>query len=573
MLETGMDRFFFPFALACLTSVVSPAAWSVPRELPAAGVIVQLRPGVVATESAPGPTAMAGQRESPQAMREQAQVAWQRQHTRRADHLTQVALDAGVAVSRVGSAGSALRLDFNQPLQGAPLDAAIRRLRLHPDVASVTPNVRLQRLQAVRQPNDPMFAQQWHLQAPSTWASALNMPAAWALGTGVGRPTVVAVVDGGVRYDHPDLAGHLLPGHDFVSELDHANDGDGRDADASDPGDWVTRAETRTPAFAGCDVSDSTWHGTAIAGEIAAATHNGLGVAGVHWGAQILPVRVAGKCGAVLSDLLDGVRWAAGLAVSGVPSNPTPAKVINLSYGGSGACDSAYQQTVDDVTAAGALVVVAAGNAGEPLTRPADCRGVLAVAGVRGDGAKASFSSYGPNVALAVPAGSGESGADHGLLTTLNSGFTVPVSASYAPVVGTSFAAPLVAGAAALLASVQPALTPADLSRLLRQSVRPHTVQAQWPACRAQALVQGVCNCTTDTCGSGLLDVGLALAVASGATVTPTPTVPATTPAADGGGGHTGTAWGLALWAWLAALAFSRGRLSGRSGGCPLGRR
>ena len=570
MLETGMDRFCFPLpTLACAAAlaalpVAAATAAGAARELPGPGVIVQLRPGAVAQTETVAPAAL---RDSPQALREQAQAAWQRQHALRTDRLKALAVEAGVPLAGVGSAGAALRLDFAQPLTGEPLQAAMRRLRLHPDVASVTPNVRWQRQQNTTTPNDPLFAQQWHLQAPTVFASALNLPAAWALNTGAARAQVVAVVDGGVRYDHPDLAGHLLPGHDFVSELDVANDGNGRDADASDPGDWVTRAESLSPVYEGCDVSNSSWHGTAIAGQIAAATNNSAGVAGVHWGAQVLPVRVAGKCGALLSDLLDGMRWAAGLPVTGVPTNATPAKVINLSYGGSGACDSAYQQTVNDAMAAGSLVVVAAGNSAEPVARPADCKGVVAVGAVRGDGAKTSYASYGPNVALVVPGGTGGSGADAGLLTTLNSGRTVPENAVYGSLVGTSFAAPLVAGTAALMLSVQPTLGPADLSRLLKASVRPHTAQAHLPTCSPTALSQTVCNCTTDSCGAGVLDASLALAAATPVVLpTPAPTEP-TTPVADsGGGGHTGVVWGLALWAWLAALAFSRGRLASPAG-------
>ena len=573
MLETGMDRFSFPCSLACAVALASFTSGAVARELPASGVIVQLRSAAVPTAAEPtAASSVVDQRANPQARREQAMAAWQRQHAVRTERLGQVAVEAGVPSRQLGSAGAALRLDFSAPLRGAALEAAMRRLRLHPDVASVTPNVRWQRAQALTMPNDPLFAQQWHLQAPTTFASALNLPAAWALNTGAVNAPVVAVVDGGVRYDHPDLAGHLLPGYDFVSELDIANDGNGRDADASDPGDWVSRAESLTPLYEDCDVSDSSWHGTGIAGQIAAASNNSLGVSGVSWGVQVLPVRVAGKCGALLSDLLDGMRWAAGLPVQGVPVNPNPAKVINLSYGGSGPCDNAYQQTVNDVTAAGALVVVAAGNSAEPVTRPADCTGVVAVGAVRGDGAKTSYSSYGPNVALAVPGGSGSTGADAGLLTTLNAGRTVPVAHTYESLVGTSFAAPLAAGTAALMLSVQPGLTPADLTRLLKASVRPHTTQPNLPTCSATSLSQAVCNCTTTTCGAGLLDAQLALLAATPVVLpTPAPTVPTvpTTPVADsGGGGHTGWAWGLGLWAWLAALALSRGRPASRAKGC-----
>lgn len=563
MLETDMDRFTSHFFLAAVCALASMPAGASPRELPGPGVIVVLREGAVPT--APEVASLV-QRDTPQARREMAHAAWQRQHSQRVKRLEGVAAEAGVSVARVGPAGSAMRVDF---AQGASVESVMRRLRLHPDVASVTPNVRWQRAQAFTLPNDTLFAQQWHLQIPTGFASALNLPAAWSVNTGANTAPIVAVVDGGVRFDHPDLAGHLLPGYDFVSELEIANDGSGRDADASDPGDWVTRAEALTPAFEECDVSSSSWHGTAIAGQIAAASNNALGVAGVHWGAQVLPVRVAGKCGALLSDLLDGMRWAAGLPVAGVPANSQPARVINLSYGGSGPCDSAYQQTVNDVSAAGALVVVAAGNAAGPLTRPADCSGVVAVGAVRGDGAKTSYASYGPNVALAVPGGSGDSGADAGLLTTSNAGRTVPAGHTYESLVGTSFAAPLVAGTAALMLSVQPGLTPADLTRLLRASVRAHTFQASLANCSASAATQGACNCTSDTCGSGLLDAHLALVAATPVVLpTPAPTVPVTPTAPDadaGGGGHTGVGWGLALWGWLLALALSRGRVASQT--------
>jgi serine protease len=579
MLETGMDRFLLHFTpplaawrpvcvLLGLTAGLMASASA--REVPTQSLLVQLRPEAVApTAPEPGVRVAAP---TPQARREQAQAAWQRRHEAHVAHLDTVARAAGVPLAGRGTAGSALRVDLAAGAGPADLAAAARRLRLHPDVLSVSPNVRVQRAQAAPVvPNDPLFAQQWHLQAPLTQASAINLPPAWARSTGAAAPVTVAVVDTGVRFDHPDLAGHLLAGYDFVSEVDYANDGNGRDADASDPGDWVTSAESRTALFAGCDVSDSSWHGTAIAGIVGAASNNGAGVSGVHWGARVLPVRVAGKCGALLSDLLDGVRWAAGLPVAGAPANANPARIINLSYGGSGACDSAYQTTVNDALAAGALLVVAAGNAGEPVTRPADCSGVLAVTAVRGDGAKTDYGSYGPNVGLAAPGGSGTVGVDAGLLTTVDSGRRGPVSAAYATLVGTSFSAPLAAGVAGLVLGVQPGLTPAGLAALLRGAVRPHTQGAVLAACSPQASSQGVCNCTTQTCGAGLLDADLALAAAqatgtgsgAGSTGTsPAPTDPAAAPVAEpeaqGGGGAWGWGWGLALWAWV--LAGLRGR-------------
>ena len=590
MLKTGMDRFSFPDCaratcvdsprggltlLAALTwlavsGLTNPVSAAAAHDAPALGLIVQLRPGAVPDDLVSA-QAIPRAREGTLSAREQAQSAWQHQHTNKTAHLATVAAAAGVPALRLGSAGSGLRLDFAHPQTGEVLQASMRRLRLHPDVLSVTPNVRMRRMQAAGgvTPNDPQFAQQWHLQASSTYAGAINMPSAWARSTGFGKATVIAVVDNGARYDHPDLAGRLLPGFDFVSEVDYSNDGDGRDADATDPGDWVSVADTRTPAFQGCDIEDSSWHGTAIAGEIAAVSNNSVGVSGIHWGGVVLPVRVASKCGAVLSDLLDGMRWAAGLPVVGVPANPNPARVISLSFGGSGACDSAYQQTVTDVTAAGALVVVAAGNSSSSLTRPADCQGVLTVVGVRGDGAKAGYSSFGSNAGISAPGGSGVTGTDVGILTTLDSGRAGPVGPTYSALAGTSFAAPLVAGVAGLMLSVQPSLSTAELMQKLKASVRPHTESSSLSQCGSNAFANQVCNCTLQTCGTGLLDANLALAAAAASSSVPTPT-PTPAPSSDssgnggaavvggaalGGGGSFGGGWGGALWVWVLVLA------------------
>lgn len=572
MLQSGMDRFSFSdltaqlsrregprwMPVCCLAGVLSASV--VHAGGPPAGLLVQFRPGVVDIEVDVAPLVA---RDTPQAQRERALARWQRQHALALGHFDKVAADAGVTVAAVGSAGSALRVDLPSGSDAATTERMARRLRLHPDVAAVVPNERLRR--AAVQPTDPLFAQQWHLQAPSAYAGAINATMGWVRSTGANTPVTVAVVDTGVRFDHPDLSGKLLAGYDFVSEVDYANDGNGRDTDASDPGDWVSAGEASQPTFQGCDPEDSSWHGTAIAGIIAAGANNALGGVGVHWGARVVPVRVAGKCGAVLSDLLDGVRWAAGLPVAGVPVNPNPAKIINLSYGGDGPCNAAYQSTVDAVTAAGALLVVAAGNAGAQVTRPADCRGVLAVTAVRGDGAKASYGSYGANVGIAAPGGAGLSGADGGLLTTVDSGRRSPVSSTYESVAGTSFSAPLVAGVAGLVLSANGALSMDAVKSLLMTAVRPHVTHANLPVCNPQAPSQGTCNCTDQTCGSGLLDVDLALAAAQSSlpTVLVTPTVPTTpanpsTPSSEGGGGAMGGLWGAALWLWLWAVRRSQ---------------
>jgi len=452
--------------------------------------------------------------------REQVQARWDRSTREARERLTRLAREAGLPQGVAREAGNAQLLRFDRPLSGKALDNALRRARLHPDVAWVEPDVLVPRLQV---PDDSLLGQQWHLEAPNgtTNISGLNMPAAWADTTGSG--VVVAVVDSGVRFGHPDLAPlgpRLLPGYDLVSELSVANDFNGRDNDPSDPGDWVNPTDLLNPLFAGCDLSDSSWHGTFIVGQIAAATNNTLGVAGLNWGARVLPVRVSGKCGALVSDLLDGLRWAAGLPVSGLPANPNPARVINLSFGGDAPCSWAYQTTIDAVTNAGALVVVAAGNADTTLTRPADCRRVMTVASVRKDGAKASYSSFGSRVALAAPGGSTEAGNASLLLSTDNTGTTTPLVDTYGYKQGTSFAAPQAAGVASLMLAVNPLLSPRQLIERMRAGARDWSTVPSLggvPLCGTPGA--GLCNCNTSTCGSGLLDAHTSVQLATGPAV------------------------------------------------------
>jgi serine protease len=498
-----------------LVSLLALPLWAVtPADTgPASGLIVVLRgttsDGAETVSVDRGPWATG---------REQAQAAWGRRARADRERVTQVAREAGVAVTGAGQAGNAQLLRLEKPLRGEALAAVERRLRLHPDVLAVVPDVRVPLAQVV--PNDPGYVWQWHLQESSGYPAALNMPAAWARTTG-SADTVVALVDSGVRFDHPDLAGRLLAGYDLVSEVEIANDGDGRDADASDPGDWITTAEASTPTYEGCEVMSSSWHGTFIAGQLGAVANNATGVAGVNWNARILPVRVSGKCGALLSDLLDGMRWAAGLPVAGVPANPTPARVINLSFGGSQPCDLAYQSTIDAVTDAGALVVVAAGNGSTTLTRPADCQRVMPVTAVRTDGAKADYASFGAGVALAAPGGAcletnaqGQCTQPWYLYSTDNAGTTTPGANNYWFKQGTSFAAPLATGVASLMLAINHAITPAQLMARMQAGVRPHTVSGQLAACGGVSA--SVCNCTTTTCGAGLLDAERAVALATG---------------------------------------------------------
>lgn len=502
--------------LAVLTGVLSGTASAAPPDAPAWGLIVGLRPL--------GPQPLAAVRPAPATVPTPEERRDARMRTAR------IADEVGLAVHSVAEAGRDPLLRFVQPLRGQALQDAVRRVRLHPDVAWVEPNVLLRRLDTLA--NDPDFSLQWALQTVQTGGvAALNLPPAWDLTRGQSGITV-AVLDSGIL-PHPDLAGRVLPGHDFISELPFAGDGNGRDADPTDPGDWVSLSGN-DPAVqqlvdaglcgdfsSGAQRDPSSWHGTFIAGQIAAATNNGLGIAGVTWAGSVLPVRVAGKCGAFLADLLDGMRWAAGLSVSGAPLNPHPARVINLSFGGDASCglNPAYQNTLDEVTARGSLVVVAAGNTANQLTRPADCQRVLSVGAVRRDGLKTVYSSYGPTLSLMAPGGSTEAGDNHLLYSTANSGQTTPVPDDnhFDRKQGTSFAAPWASGVVALMLAQNPALSPAQLIERVRTGSRPWPDPAgNQPVCSNSLSSQGVCQCTALTCGSGLLDAARAVQLAQG---------------------------------------------------------
>ncbi|MBI5257562.1 MAG: S8 family peptidase [Burkholderiales bacterium] len=413
--------------------------------------------------------------------------------------------------------------------RGISSAALAARLAADPDVAYAVPD---RRRRALAVPNDPLFAAgngqspaagQWYLRAPdATLVSAINAVAAWNLHAG-SASTVVAVLDTGVQAAHPDLAAKLHPGYDFIHDLPTAADGDGRDPDPADPGDWTGSNECDD----GYPAQDSSWHGTQTAGLIGAHTGNGIGMASVGNQVMLLPVRVLGKCGGWDSDIIAGMLWAGGVSELPVP-NPHPARVLNLSLGGPGACGAAYADAVSQLAAAGVVVVAAAGNdTGFAVNVPANCPGVIAVAGVRHAGTKVGYSNLGPEVALAAPAGNcvndfGE--CLYPILTTTNSGRRSPLSHAYSDgyrySVGTSFAAPLVAGTAGLMLSANPALTPDQLRQLLTGSARPFPIASSdptVPACREpdDRSEQLECLCTSATCGAGLLDAASAVAAAT----------------------------------------------------------
>jgi len=528
------------------------------------------------------------------AVREQALFAQDAEQ-----HVRALLGKSGLAVTRTRPVGeTAQHLDFGRVLPAAEARQMAERLAARPDVEWVVPNVRERRLQATNPPNDPFFATtatrigQWWLYTKfGSNSNAIaerrrgvpDFQSAWMTQTGV-PAAVVAVLDTGILRNHPDLAGRTLAGYDFVAMSVYANDGGGRDSDPSDPGDWVSQADIDgDPAnFGTCIPEFSSWHGTVIAGLVAAATNEGTGVAGINWNGRVLPVRVAGKCGADVTDIVDGMRWAAGLPVTGAPANPNPARVVNISFGGSGVCQP-YQETIDTLRAQGVVVVAAAGNEQGVPVRPAKCPGVVGVGAVNRDGFKTNYSNFGPELMLATVGGDpdtigawGRQLGDPGLLTVNNEGATGPGRNDYAYLFGTSFSAPLVAGAVSLMLSVNPALTYQQITDGLRASARPHVTSSVIGTCSQQN--PGRCICTTTTCGAGLLDAAQAVlyaqnptgyvpparqgenidsadviaAAASGADEMPASTGPIANVQVNEGSG--GGALGLP---WLVALAFA----------------
>ena len=342
-----------------------------------------------------------------------------------------------------------------------------------------------------RVPSDPLYAQQWHYMAPGAAAGGANLPSAWDRTTGWSGIRI-AVLDTGALLAHPDLAMRFIGGYDFIYDWVTGNDNDpppaapcfanplaagcdNRDASAADPGDWISPEDDAGVTFGGwlngCGIDASSWHGSHVAGTIGAQSDNASGVAGVNWTSRIVPVRVLGKCGGYNSDIADGVVWAAGGTVSGVPDNPLPARVLNLSLGGNGACSATFQNAINAALARDAVVVISAGNENGDAAgaSPGNCNGVVTVAAVGRVGQRASYSNYGTTVEIAAPGGSD---GDR-VLSTLNAGMTVPAAMNYVGYNGTSMAAPHVAGVASLLLSLKPSLTPAQVTTILQAQVRP----------------------------------------------------------------------------------------------------
>jgi len=397
-------------------------------------------------------------------------------------------------------------LKLNNKLSISDVSVLAEVLSSDPDILSAEPDLIMQGL---LQPNDTFYGVQWHYHSHISEPGAANLPSAWDVTTG-NSDVVIAVIDTGIL-PHLDLAGRTVSGYDFISTTLVSNDGDGRDANPVDSGDWTTTGF----CYAGSPTSSSSWHGTHVAGTIGAATNNATGVSGVTWGSKIQPVRVLGRCGGYTSDIADGIRWAAGLSVAGVPTNTTPAKVLNLSLGGGYACtaSSVTQLAINDANANGAVVVVAAGNSNSDAANfsPASCSGVITVAANTRAGGRASYSNYGSSIEIAAPGGSIPLNPD-GIASTLDSGSTTATGDnSYYYYQGTSMATPHVAGIAALLFSANHDVTGSYLN--------PSQVNNKI-ASSARAFPTGTASdCNTSLCGAGIIDATDAVSAVSTAPV------------------------------------------------------
>lgn len=396
-------------------------------------------------------------------------------------------LPARLDVKRLMSGGSAVLTASGAPASAAALADELMR---DPEVEYAEPDMPVR---ASAEPLDPHYRDTWHLHDGDV---SIRMPGAWDITQGK-REIVTAVIDTGVTA-HPELASNLLPGYSFVSSPLAAN-GVPRGPRADDPGDWISPEDVSAGGpFQGWPLQDSSWHGTRVAGIIGAAANNGIGIAGINWQGGLLPVRVLGKGGGPTSDVVDGMRWSAGLPVAGVPLNPHPARVVNLSLGSAGTCSRTFQDAVDDLLAKGVTVVAAAGNDGSnAIDMPANCRGVISVGASDNTGRRAFDSNTHPRVTLSAPG--------VGIYSLANDGARAPGAAGFGMANGTSFATPQVSGVVSLMLAVNPSLSPRDIADILKRTARFPEVAKTTRSCRVIPA------------GRGLLDARAAINAAASA--------------------------------------------------------
>ncbi|GAA5157934.1 S8 family serine peptidase [Ornithinimicrobium tianjinense] len=415
---------------------------------------------------------------------------------KRSAALDAAAVAQGVELREVRTLGTGARLvSVDETLSGARLEGLLRSLSSRQDVEYAEPNLRMY---PTATPNDPAYSDQWHYFENT---GSLRLPSAWDRADGLG--TVVAVLDTGIT-SHPDLNANVVSGYDMISDSWSARDGNGRDSNPADQGDWMAAGECGNgyPQY----TSNSSWHGTHVAGTVAAVSSNGTGVAGVAPKAKISPVRVLGRCGGTLADIADGITWASGGYVSGLPSNASPADVINMSLGGGGYCASTYQSAINGAVQRGVPVVVAAGNDNQNAgnVQPANCSNVITVGSTDRQGNRAYYSNYGTVLDISAPGGETDVNQANGVLSTLNTGTTYPASSSYAYYQGTSMATPHVAGLVALMLG-EKSMTPSAVETALKDYSRP---------------LPGSCS---GGCGAGIVDATATINGILGGTTPPPP--------------------------------------------------
>ncbi|UZI32776.1 S8 family serine peptidase [Streptomyces sp. VB1] len=420
------------------------------------------------------------------------------------------------AADKAEDAGQYLRFESRMPTGEAVFDLGgmqskdevadvLAEFHADPNVVTAEPDLIMHSMaEEGSDPNDTDYTKQWDLSEPT---GGMNVPASWAKSTGKG--VNVAVIDSGY-VKHSDLEANVEGGFDFIGLTDMARDGDGDDADPSDEGTWGSAEECRG------EPKKSSWHGTHVAGTIAAVTNNSKGVAGIAYDSKITPVRALGKCGSGSAlDISAGILWAAGVPLKNTPDNPNPAEVINMSLGGKSACPGYYQQAINRAVAKGATIVVAAGNSKQDAAQhtPANCDNVITVAATDRGGDRAFYSNFGNKVDVSAPGGEVRRETDppgsvttpeNGIWSTVNAGETTATTEAYKPMMGTSMAAPHVAGLAAQMKAAKPSLTPAQIEQAIKDNARP---------------LPGTC---TGGCGTGIADATKTLAAVTGTGTTPT---------------------------------------------------
>ena len=356
-------------------------------------------------------------------------------------------------------------------------------------------------------PDDPQYAtEQWNLwdeYGIGLGDGASRTTSAYDLNAGAG--TTVAVIDTGITA-HPDLDGQLVDGYDFVSDPDalaapreeggapvrfDADGQSGWDADPTDPGDWRGVAPAR----------NSTWHGTHIAGIIAAKANNAEGIAGIAPGTKVQPIRALSWRGGLISDIAAAITWASGGTVDGVAATTKPADVINMSFTMQGPCSVTLQTAIDGASERGSVLVAAAGNANDDVANyaPANCNNVISVGATGRDGKRAPYSNWGAGVDISAPGGS--MSGDGGVLSTSNSGARRNETAGYAAREGTSIAAAHVSAAVARMRSLNSTLSPAVITTRVVGTEQ------------VRAFASDQCDAHTGkTCGAGIVSFAQAAA-------------------------------------------------------------